>query len=257
VRVLTVFPDLIEKSLSEGMVRIARGRGLLDLRAVNPRDFTEDVHRTVDDTPYGGGAGMVMMAEPILRAWRSLGAEERGRAYVMSAKGRLFDQGLAEALSRASAFTLVCGRYKGVDERVLPLLDAEEISLGDFVLPGGELAAAAVVESVARLLPGVLGDADSGQEDSHAGGLLGYPDYTRPEEIEGHRVPEVLLSGHHARIARWRRERRLETTWRRRPELLDRGALSEDDRRFVERLRRDMPAAASPDETSGGRRGRS
>jgi len=238
INVLTVFPRLVEAALSEGMARIAREQGALDLRSIDIRDFTEDVHRTTDDTPYGGGAGMVMKAEPVVRAWRSLGPGERGRAVVMSAKGRLFDQATARAWSEAGALTLVCGRYKGVDQRVVELLEADEVSIGDFVLAGGELAAAVMIEAAARLLPGVLGDAQSGAEDSHEDGLLGYPDYTRPEEFEGLAVPEVLLSGHHANIARWRREQRLRATAARRPELLAKAELTESDRKFLAGLRR-------------------
>jgi len=247
VRVLTVFPGLVERSLSEGMARIAQEQGLLDLRSVNVRDFTTDVHRTTDDTPYGGGAGMVMMVEPVVRAWRSLPPEERGRTVVMSARGRPFTQDTARAWVEAGAVTLVCGRYKGVDERVVDLLEAEEISLGDFVISGGELAAAVMIDAAIRLIPGVLGDARSGEEDSHEDRLLGYPDYTRPEEFEGRRVPEVLLSGHHARIAAWRRERRLETTWRRRPDLLEGADLTQKDREFLDRLSRESQSESLQD----------
>ena len=254
VNVLTVFPDLIERALSLGMVRIARERGALDLRPVDIRAFTTDDHRTTDDTPFGGGAGMVMMVEPIVQAWRSL--PDRGHAIVLSAKGRRFDQELAAAWSRESAITFVSGRYKGVDERVVEILGAEEVSLGDFVLPGGELAAAVMIEAVARLLPGVLGDAESGAEDSFEDGLLGYPSYTRPETFEGHRVPPVLLSGHHARIAAWRRERRLEATFVRRPELLDDAALTKNDREFLARLRREQPHEADPNGDASGQRKR-
>jgi tRNA (guanine37-N1)-methyltransferase len=238
VRVLTVCPGLVESALAEGMVRIARESGELDLRTIDIREFTRDLHRTTDDTPYGGGSGMVMKVEPVVRAWRSLAPGERGKAYIMSARGRSFDQETARRMSGAGAITLVCGRYKGVDQRVVDILEAEEVSLGDFVLAGGELAAAVMVEAVARLLPGVLGDVRSGAEDSHEEGLLGYPDFTRPEDFEGHRVPEVLLSGHHARIAAWRRERRLETTWRRRPDLLDKAVLSDQDGAFLRSLER-------------------
>ncbi len=239
VNVLTVFPRLVEAALSEGMVRIARERGVLELAVLDIRDFTNDVHRTTDDAPFGGGAGMVMKVEPVAAAWRSIPPESRGTPVVMSAKGRLFDQETARAWSGAGAVTLLCGRYKGIDERALEILGAEEVSIGDFVLAGGELAAAVMIEAAARLLPGVLGDAQSGAEDSHEQGLLGFPDYTRPEEFEGRRVPEVLLSGHHANIARWRRERRLETTWRRRPDLLAEADLTEADRRFLDRIRRE------------------
>lgn len=237
VRVLTVFPDLVERALAEGMARIAQEQGLLRIRAVNTRDFTTDVHRTTDDSPYGGGAGMVMMVEPVVRAWRSL--PPGGRTYVLSAKGRPFTQDLAREWAGAGTVTLVCGRYQGMDERVVEILAAQELSLGDFVLTGGELAAAVMIDAAARLIPGVLGDSRSGAEDSHQDRLLGHPDYTRPEEFEGRRVPEVLLSGHHARIAAWRRERRLETTWKRRPELLEGADLTQKDREFLDRLSRE------------------
>lgn len=189
VNVLTVFPGMIESALSEGMVRIAREKEVLDLNAVDIRAFAEDVHRSTDDSPYGGGAGMVMLIEPIVKAWRSLEIPESGRTIVASAKGRPFTQELAREWASESSITFVCGRYKGVDERVIPILEAEEVSIGDFVLAGGELAAAVMIEAVARLLPGVLGDVQSGAEDSFESGLLGYPDYTRPESFEGHAVP--------------------------------------------------------------------
>lgn len=236
VQVLTIFPRLVENSLSEGMVRIARDQGSLDLKPIDIREFSTDAHRTVDDTQYGGGAGMVMMVEPIVRAWRSIPEEDRGKTYVMSARGTKFDQDMAKEWSQTQAVTLVCGRYKGVDERILNILGAEEISVGDFVLPGGELAAAVMIESVARLLHGVLGDEEAGIEDSHRDTILGYPVFTRPEEFEGSRVPEVLLSGHHGRIADWRRKQRLETTFKRRPDLLERAVLSKEDRDFIDSL---------------------
>jgi len=236
VRVLSVFPGLVESALSEGMVRIARERGLLDFEAVDLRDFTDDIHRSTDDTPYGGGGGMVMKAEPVLRAWRSLPEDRRGRAVIMSPRGRRFDRDMAWDWSRAGALTLICGRYQGLDERALELLDAEEVSLGDFVLAGGELAAAVMVEAAARLLPGVLGDESSRTRDSFEDDLLGFPVYTRPEEFEGLRVPEELVSGHHARIETWQRHRRLEATLHRRPELLAKADLNPDDKAFLKTL---------------------
>ena len=236
VNVLGVFPGLVEQACSQGMVRIARERGALDLRSVDLRDYTEDIHRTTDDTPYGGGAGMVMLVEPLVKAWRDIPAADRGRTVVMSAKGRPFRQETAWEWSRETALTLICGRYKGVDERALELLQAQEVSLGDFVLAGGELAAAVMIEATARLLPGVLGDAQSGAADSFEDSLLGYPDYTRPEAFEGLKVPEVLLSGHHARINAWRREQRLKATLERRPDLLEKAALTETDRKILRGL---------------------
>ena len=221
VRVLTVFPEMVDRALSEGMTRIAREKGVLDLRAVDVREFTTDIHRTTDDTPYGGGAGMVMMVEPIVKAWRSLTAEERGRAYIMSAKGRLFDQKLAREWSEADAVTLVCGRYEGVDERFAEHFIDEETSLGDFVLAGGEAAAASIVEGVARLLPGVVGNPDSIEGESFRHGELEEPQYTRPAVFGNWAVPDVLLSGDHARIDEWRRQQRKRRTRERRPDLSD------------------------------------
>jgi len=230
VRILTVFPDMVESSLEHGMVRIAREQKALDVSPVNLRDFT-------DDAPYGGGAGMVMKVDPVVRAWNSLAPAERGRAYVLSPKGRRFDQALAREWSQVEAFTLICGRYQGLDERALTLLEAEEVSLGDFVLAGGELAAAVMVEAVARLLPGVLGDEDSRAEDSFEDGLLGFPVYTRPEAYQGLEVPPPLLSGHHAQIRKWRREKRLEITWRLRPDLLDAAELTSEDKKYLNTLK--------------------
>jgi tRNA (guanine37-N1)-methyltransferase len=240
--VVTLFPEFFPGPLQTSILGRAAAKGLVRITVRDLRDWTHDRHNTADDAPYGGGAGMVMKVDSVVAAWRGLDPAERGKAIVMSAKGRRFDQALAREWSRLEAFTLVCGRYKGIDERVVDLLDADEVSIGDFVLAGGELAAAVMIEAVARLLPGVLGDAQSGEEDSHEDGLLGYPDYTRPEEFEGRRVPEVLLSGHHANIARWRRERRLEATWQRRPDLLEKAELTESDRKFLERLRRERQA---------------
>jgi len=250
VRVLTVFPGLVEAALSEGMVRIARERGALDLGAVDLRGFADDVHRTTDDAPYGGGGGMVMKVDPVLRAWRSLAPKERGQAFVLSPTGARFDRDMAWDWSRQGAFTLVCGRYQGLDERAMELLGAAEVSLGDFVLAGGELAAAVMVEAVARLLPGVLGDEASRAEDSFEDGLLGFPVYTRPEEYEGRAVPAVLLSGNHGQIAAWRRRQRLERTWRMRPDLLQAADLTPAERELIASWERDdaiSPAVAPPE----------
>lgn len=236
VNVLTLFPETVQSALSEGMVRIAKEQGALDLRTIQIRDYAKNVHRTTDDTPYGGGGGMVMKPEPIVDAWRDLPEPQAGPTYVLSPRGPRFDRSTAWAWSEEKQITLVCGRYQGVDERALETLGAKEISLGDFVLAGGELAAAVMIEAVARLLPGVLGDENSRAQDSFEDDLLGFPVYTRPEEFEGRKVPEVLLSGHHEKIQKWRRQRRLETTWYRRPELLGHAALSDEDREFLRTL---------------------
>jgi tRNA (guanine37-N1)-methyltransferase len=236
VNVLTVFPGLVENALAEGMVRIAQDQGKLRLNAVDLRDYTDDVHRSTDDAPYGGGGGMVMKVDPVVRAWRGLPEDERGETYVLSPKGESFTQATAHAWSLLPALTLICGRYQGLDERALSILDAREISLGDFVLAGGELAAAVMVEAAARLIPGVLGDEASRVEDSFEDSLLGFPVYTRPPVYEGHAVPPELLSGNHAAILAWRRKRRLEATLRRRPDLLEGADLTPEEKAFIRTL---------------------
>jgi tRNA (guanine37-N1)-methyltransferase len=236
VALLTVFPRFFDGPLDEGMIRIARRNGQLAVRMIDLREHTDDVHRTTDDTQYGGGAGMVMKCDPIVRAVESLGPAERGRVFLTSARGRRLDDSLARALAGEEALTVICGRYKGVDERVIPLTGAEEISIGDYVLSGGEPAALVLLDAVVRHIPGVLGDYDSAVEDSHYRGLLGPPVYTRPEEYRGLKVPGVLLSGHHARIDAWRRREALKATRNRRPDLLDRASLAREDRAYLESL---------------------
>jgi tRNA (guanine37-N1)-methyltransferase len=212
---------------------------------VGLRDFTEDSHRTTDDYPFGGGAGMIMKVEPIDRALASLGLTERGsrdpgtRVTLLSPQGRAFTQPVAIEYAGLERLALVCGRYKGVDERVSERLVDEELSVGDFVLSGGEPAALCVLDAVARLLPGVVSTFDSVESDSFHSGLLDAPYYTRPADYRGWKVPDVLLSGNHAAIARHRREEALRRTWERRPELLERAALSEADRRFLAALERE------------------
>jgi tRNA (guanine37-N1)-methyltransferase len=206
VDVLTLFPSILEAALGESILRIAREKGALDAVLWNPRDFTSDRHRTVDDRPYGGGPGMVMKPEPlVLCAEKAREARGAGRVIVLTPAGRRFTQEVAREYAREDHLVLVCGRYEGIDQRVVEVLGAEELSVGDFVLSGGEVAALAVVEAVARLLPGVLGDAASTEEESFEEGLLEYPQYTRPAEFRGRKVPEVLLGGDHARIRAWRR----------------------------------------------------
>ena len=217
VDVLTLFPGILQAALDESILRIAREKGALDAALWNPRDFTADRHRTVDDRPYGGGPGMVMKPEPLVLCAEKA-REERGpgRVIVLSPAGRPFTQEVAKEYAREAHLVLVCGRYEGIDQRVVEILGAEELSVGPFVLSGGEVAALAVVEAVVRLLPGVLGDASSIEEESFEEGLLEYPQYTRPPEFRGKAVPEVLLSGDHARIRAWRRERAEERTAARR-----------------------------------------
>jgi tRNA (guanine37-N1)-methyltransferase len=226
VHVVTIFPGVFPGPLGESITGRALAEGAVRLATVDPRDFTTDRHRSVDDYPYGGGPGMVMRPGPLVAAIESVRRPD-SRLLLLSPSGRLFTQALAAELARADHLVLVCGRYEGVDERVRLLTGAEEVSIGDYVLTGGELAAMVVLDAVIRLLPGVLGSSDSSRDESHAEGLLEYPQYTRPAEFRALRVPEVLLSGHHAQVAAWRRRQALERTLERRPELLSPDQLGE------------------------------
>jgi tRNA (guanine37-N1)-methyltransferase len=240
IDVLTLFPEMFEGPLNESILRSAQEKGHLSVSLTNIRDFARDKHRTADDYQYGGGSGMVMKPEPIFEATESVLAEgpvEPSAVILLSARGRLFDQAMACELAEYRRLVLICGRYKGVDERVTGLV-THEVSIGDYVLTGGELGAMVIVDAVARLLPGVLGDLESAETDSHFDGLLGPPTYTRPEEYRGERVPEVLLSGNHERIRLWRRKAALRATSERRPDLLSRADLSEEDRRILTELER-------------------
>jgi tRNA (guanine37-N1)-methyltransferase len=225
VNIVTIFPDAMDVILSMGMLGVAKKRGLVSFRLVNPRDFSKDAHRTVDDLPYGGGAGMVMMAPPIVEAVESLSLPPRSRVILMSPAGKRFDQSLAHKLAVTPELTFVCGRYKGVDERVRELVVTEEISIGDFVLSGGELASAVCIEAVVRLLDRVLGNEESRDTDSFEAKrehLLDCAYFTRPAEYRGLKVPDVLLSGNHAEIEKWRKQSSLERTRSLRPDLLKR-----------------------------------
>ncbi len=233
--VITIFPGLVEAVLSEGVLGRARARGLIDIRARDLREFTDDRHRTVDDVPYGGGPGMVLKPEPLFRAVEALRAE-RGPAdavILLTPQGRPFTHAEAERFSRLDRLVLISGRYEGVDERVAEHLATDEISIGDYVLTGGELAALVVLDATARLVPGVVGDAGSVAADSFAWGELDHPHYTRPAVFRGWAVPDVLLSGHHAEVDRWRKDQRLRRTRDRRPDLLarerDKGGRHEGD----------------------------
>ncbi len=243
IDVLTLFPEMFRGPLDASIVGLARERDLLDLRVHNLRDWATDRHKVADDAPYGGGPGMVMKVEPIvaaLEALRTAGGGEpaggpptpAGRAILLAPAGRRFDQAAACRLAAEPRLLLVCGRYEGVDARVRHFVD-EELSIGDFVLTGGELPAMVVIDAVARLVPGALGAPHSVVEESFAGPLLEYPQFTRPREFRGLVVPEILLSGHHAEIARWRRREMLRLTAERRPDLLARAELTDDDRAFL------------------------
>jgi tRNA (guanine37-N1)-methyltransferase len=220
IDVVTIFPGMLEGPLRESLLGKAIADGLVDVRLHDLRDFTEDRHRTVDDESFGGGPGMVMKPEPWFAAVESLG-EDRGRVILMSPAGRRLDRDLVHELSAEPHLTLLSGRYEGVDERVVEGLPAEEISIGDYVLSGGELPALVLIEAVTRLIPGVIGREESHERDSFEDGVLDHPHYTRPAEFLGMVVPEVLRSGHHAEIERWRREAALDKTRRNRPDLLE------------------------------------
>lgn len=235
---LTIFPGMVSAFLAEGVVARAIEKGLISVHVVNIRDFAGDPHRTTDDRPYGGGDGMVMKPEPIYGALRSVGREGgRSQVILLSPQGERFDQAMAWDLARYDQLIFLCGRYEGIDERVRLLCADREVSIGDYVLSGGELAAAVVTDAVARLIPGVLGGTRSNLEDTFEGGLLEYPHYTRPEVFMGHRVPAVLLSGNHEKIRRWRRTESLRRTMKRRPDLLERAHLTREDEEILAALR--------------------
>ena len=232
--VFTIFPGIFAGPLDESILRRAQDRGIVSIAVHDIRNWAADKHRTVDDTTYGGGAGMVMMAPPIVSAVEETLGDGLGatRVLVMSAAGRLFDQPLAEELARESRLAIVCGRYEGIDDRAVHILKAEEVSIGDYVLTGGELPAAVIIDAVTRLLPGAI-DAASTAEESHREGLVEYPQYTRPQHFRDLEVPSVLLSGHHAEIARWRRDQAIRRTARLRPDLLDLDALTAAEQLLV------------------------
>ncbi len=232
--ILTLFPELFDSVLSATMLQKGQARGALAFVLHDIRSFAVDKHRVTDDYPYGGGQGMVMKPEPIVAALEALGPQRPWRV-LLSPQGRPFTQVTASELARRSEIALVCGRYEGVDERVLGFVD-EEVSIGDFVLSGGEVAALVVIDAVSRLVPGVLGDEASAAEESFTEGLLEYPQYTRPPDFRGLRVPDVLLSGDHGAIARWRRQEALRRTFARRPDLLRHAPLTDEDRAFLATL---------------------
>jgi tRNA (guanine37-N1)-methyltransferase len=237
IDIVTLFPGMIEPALGESMIGRARSRGLVDIRAVNLRDHAEGKHRVTDDAPFGGGGGMILKPEPLFAAVESL-RTPGVRVILMDPRGRLFTQALAQELASVRHLILLCGRYEGVDERVSERLADDAISIGDYVLTGGELPALVVADAVARLQPGVLGGEGAVERESFVEGLLEAPQYTRPEEFRGTRVPAVLLSGDHARIARWRRVQAIYRTWRARPDLLTGARLTGEERRSIEGFER-------------------
>jgi len=232
--VFTLFPETFMPYLQASILQKAAERGLVEIALYNIRDWARDKHHTTDDTPYGGGGGMVMKPEPVFEAVESvLGPGPACPVVLLTPQGRVFNHGIAEELVQHERLALLCGRYEGVDERIREHLVTDEISIGDFVLTGGELPAMIVIDAVSRLIPGVLGDPDGASDDSHASGLLEYPHYTRPPEFRGQAVPEILLSGDHAKIEQWRREQSLLRTLRRRPDLLKDAPLTKTDMKFL------------------------
>ena len=241
IDVLTLFPQMFEVPFSFGIFKRAVGQGLVSLNLHNIRDYTHDKHHTADDYPYGGGSGMVLKPEPIFEAVEAIKADLKGEAgelpvILLTPQGRPLSQQIAQELSQYSRLVLICGHYEGVDERVREYLATDEISIGDYVLTGGELPAMVVIDTVVRLLPGVLGSEASPLDDSHVSGLLEYPQYTRPAVFREWSVPEVLLSGNHAQVDKWRREQVIRRTLERRPELLNKANLGLEDKQLVERL---------------------
>jgi tRNA (guanine37-N1)-methyltransferase len=236
--ILTIFPEIFRSPLSESLIKKALDKGILQVRIWNLRDFTEDKHRTTDDYPYGGGAGMVMKADPIFRAVEEIRTNNpEARTLLLTPQGERFHQGLARGLSEQKHWILICGRYEGLDERIRLSIVDREISIGDYVLNGGEIPALVFLEVISRYVPGFLGSEQSVEEETFSDGLLEYPQYTRPPVIRGMEVPEVLLSGNHAEIKRWRRRESLKRTYLRRPDLLEKADLSEEDLEYLAELK--------------------
>lgn len=242
--VFTLLPEVFPPYLESSILQRAQQKRLIDVRVHNIRDYTHDRHHTTDDTPYGGGGGMVMKPEPVFEAVETVLGLAAGQTQpvtvpiiLMTPQGRVFTQRVAEELSRHERIALLCGRYEGVDERIREHLVTDEISIGDYVLTGGELPALMIIDAVSRLLPGVLGDPTGAEDDSHSMGLLEYPHYTKPAEFRGWKVPDVLASGNHAKIEQWRREQALTRTFNKRPDMLEKAELDKKDKKFVESLR--------------------
>lgn len=245
IDILTLFPEMFRATLGESIIGRAREKGILDIHLVNIRDYAENKHKQVDDYPYGGGAGMVMQPQPIFSALEAMEAQGCKIIY-MSPKGKTFHQGMAVELAKEERLIFLCGHYEGVDQRVIDYWVTDEISIGDYVLTGGELPAMVVIDAVARMLPGVLGQAESFIDESFYSGLLEYPQYTRPSEFRGLKVPDVLLSGNHKLIEQWRKEEALKITMKNRPDLIkkymEKKDLSKEERKIIEALRKDCIA---------------
>lgn len=238
--VFTLLPETLSPYLNVSILEKAAARGLIEVHLHNIRDYTHDRHHSTDDTPYGGGGGMVMKPEPVFEAVETIiGSPPACPVILLTPQGRLFNQKIASELASHRQIALISGRYEGFDERIREHLVTDEISIGDYVLTGGELPSLILIDAVSRLIPGVLGDPTGAEDDSHALGLLEYPHYTRPPEFRGWRVPEVLLSGDHGKIERWRREQAIRRTLARRPDMLESGLLTESDKKILEKIKKD------------------
>jgi len=231
---ITIFPRMFDALLGEGVIARGIKQGLLDVRVHDLRDFTSDKHRSTDDEAYGGGPGMVMLAEPVLKCVEAVGG---GHLVMTTPQGRVFDQAVAKELAAKDWLVFLCGRYEGFDHRVHEILQPDEVSIGDFVVSGGELPSMVIADAVGRMIEGVVGNANSVQEDSFFSGVLDYPHYTRPEELRGRRIPEILLSGHHEKIRKWRKEQALRATLAKRPDLLEHAEVDDEAREILRRLR--------------------
>jgi tRNA (guanine37-N1)-methyltransferase len=242
--VITLFPELVTSVAQSGVIGRAVNRGLMTLNCINPRDYANDVHKTVDDRPYGGGPGMVMRSDCLLQAIADAKQLNQGKVLYLSPQGKVLTQTLVKELAQTNELILVCGRYEGIDERVIKLAVDLECSIGDYVLSGGELGAMVIIDAMTRLIPEALGHAESAEQDSFSDGLLDCPHYTRPEVVDELAIPEVLKSGNHAAIARWRRKQSLGRTWQRRPDLLKMKTLSQADLVLLEEYRQEQQASA-------------
>jgi tRNA (guanine37-N1)-methyltransferase len=238
IKILTIFPDMVAPFLEESMLLKAQEKELVEFEVIDIRYYSTDKHKTVDDTPFGGGGGMVLKPEPLAKALeQALSQEEKPRIILTSASGNQFSQGMAQKLSKEKCLIFICGHYAGVDERVKEIFPMEEVSIGDFVLTGGELPALVMIDAIVRLIPGVLGNFDSAENDSFQNGLLGYPHYTKPQVFHGKKVPDVLISGNHKQIEEWRRKKALEVTLQRRPDMLAQADLTQKEVKFIEELK--------------------
>ena len=241
IDIMTLFPDMCNSVLGESIIGRARASGKVEINCVDIREYTLDKHRRVDDKPYGGGMGMVMAPQPIFDCYQAICSEIGSKPHLiyMTPQGKTLTQERVKELSELDNIVILCGHYEGIDERVIEALEPEEISVGDYVLTGGELPALIVADSVSRMLPGVLSDDECFEEESHFNSLLEYPQYTHPAEWQGRQVPDILLSGHHAKVEEWRRERSLERTFNRRPDMLENAQLTDKDRQFLSKLKKE------------------